>query len=55
MQESVNLIVAVENVPFVLPSLNFKFKKNKKYSHNQMLITIPSSFNKFVEFHKFAG
>ena len=46
-QEIVTLDVNVENVPFVLPSLSLKFKKNKKYENNQMLIPLPCSFNKF--------
>ena len=54
-QEIVVVQVAVDNVPFVLPSLNFKFRKNRKYTHNQMLLTLPCSFNKFVEFHSYSG
>ena len=42
-------------MPFVLPSLNIKFKKNKKFAHNQMLVSLPCSFNKFVDFHQFSG
>jgi hypothetical protein len=38
-----------------MPSLDFKFKKNQNYAINHMLLTIPCSFNKFCDFHKFSG
>jgi hypothetical protein len=51
-QHSINFHISVDNVPYVLPILNFKFKANRKYQHNQLLITIPCSFNKFFTFNK---
>ena len=54
-QEIITIHVAVENVPFVMPSLDFKFKKNHNYALNHMILTIPCSFNKFCDFHKFSG
>lgn len=54
-QEIITIHLAVENVPFVMPTLDLKFKKNPKYALNHMLITVPCSFNKFCDFHKFSG
>ena len=49
-QHFISFHISVDNVPYVLPILKLKFKPNRKYQHNQLLITIPCSFNKFFTF-----
>lgn len=50
-QEYINIEFQVDNVPYVIPTLSFKFKANRHYSHNHLLISIPLAFNKFFTFH----
>ena len=35
----------------MIPTLSFKFKTNKHYQHNHILLSVPLSFNKFFTFH----
>jgi hypothetical protein len=34
-----------------MPTLSFKFKSNRNYAHNHLLVPLPLAFTKFAVFH----